>query len=75
MTAFTTTTIHDIGALRRHASGLRTVMLIALVAALAIVAVVLMQSGSGARQPAPGDPFSHSPPVRTMPIVPGPVGT
>jgi hypothetical protein len=48
-------------------------MLIMLLAALAIVAVVLLQSGSGSRQPAPGDPFSHSPPARTMPIVPGPV--
>jgi hypothetical protein len=73
MTALTTSTFHDTGVVRRHPSGLRTVILIALLAALTIVAVVLIQSGGGARQPAPGDPFSHSPTVRTMPIVPGPV--
>jgi hypothetical protein len=48
-------------------------MVIALLCVLAIVGVVLTLSGNGARRPAGGDPFSHSPTASTMPIVPGPV--
>ena len=46
MTALTTSTIHDVGMLRRHASALRTLMVIASLVALAIAGAVEQQAST-----------------------------